>query len=341
MFSHRLLKRLTPRPDNSWGLYPDGGKHTVKVGSLRWADLGIGLTVENPYGVPRALVGARVIDPMGEQVAAGIPGLEPVPYHRPTSQVAELLAMQAALQFVLLTNLPCHIMADSAYALGIATGVFNITANHALASYVASLGEAAVFNHGTTFDHVRGHRGLPGNELADFAATPKTPALCFNSIEEAARIALVDQREMALLQPVLAAEDVFTGVHAPTFRRTAVGALMTANAGHGTYQHNIQGVQFARLRLGLRNGVMVAAENVDANGLATAFTIRGHRAGVLWNHGMPMAVVPDARHQDQATSLATERGMALLNGWSAVETVRRMIVEGREEQVLLEAAYKL
>lgn len=90
-----------------------------------------------------------------------------------TNNVAELWALRRALYLIrwvgeLGAVTPAVIYSDSEYAIGCATAVYKPSKNVEL---VYAIQHQVTKHRGfVTFQHVRGHSGVPGNELADWLA---------------------------------------------------------------------------------------------------------------------------------------------------------------------------
>lgn len=84
-----------------------------------------------------------------------------------TNQTAEMLAMIAAFRYLLnLEEIPeVEIVTDSMYVLGTLTKNWRVNANHEL--WAECLHLYSLVKDKVTMTHVRGHQGIPGNELAD------------------------------------------------------------------------------------------------------------------------------------------------------------------------------
>ena len=94
-----------------------------------------------------------------------------------TNQRAELHAICEALRLVLTMVVRCVLVrSDSQYAIRVTTGEWRARANPDLAERARRLHDrvaraCAARGGALTFEHVRGHRGEPGNEAADRAAS--------------------------------------------------------------------------------------------------------------------------------------------------------------------------
>ena len=167
-----LRGKLVLRPEGSWCVYADGGI-TQKRGVI-----GMGVVLEDPYGniVAELAVPCKIggTPPFVKQH-----GLPSIPRGHPsTSQHAELLAMLAAvdvLRMVALNDKPerwrFHVVSDSAYALGIATGAYKLGgANDWLCRTLKNAVDSLRKHARVTFGHVRGHRDCAGNVRADILA---------------------------------------------------------------------------------------------------------------------------------------------------------------------------
>lgn len=93
-----------------------------------------------------------------------------VPLPSGTNNVAELGAMLALLCYLPSDAPGLIVRSDSQYAIGMAIKDWRVKANPGL---VAALREELAWRRaGTvTFEHVRGHKGEPGNEFADRLAS--------------------------------------------------------------------------------------------------------------------------------------------------------------------------
>lgn len=115
-----------------------------------------------------ACVGVVICDPDGRVLCESSAHIGPG-----TNNMAELWAIRRALWLLrqvapLGRHQPAVLYTDSEYAIGITTSAYRPTKNVDLAWEVAK----SYGKHGAVaLRHVRGHAGIPGNELADWLAT--------------------------------------------------------------------------------------------------------------------------------------------------------------------------
>jgi len=89
-----------------------------------------------------------------------------------TNNVAELSAIKKTFETLCgFENQPLFIVTDSQYCIGALTKNWSLTTNHELVAETKAL--MADFKH-VRFIHVRGHRGVLGNEIADVLASHAT-----------------------------------------------------------------------------------------------------------------------------------------------------------------------
>ena len=89
-----------------------------------------------------------------------------------TNNVAELSAIKKVFETLCgFENQPLFIVTDSQYCIGALTKNWSLTTNHELIGGIKVL--MAGFKH-VRFIHVRGHRGVLGNEIADVLASCAT-----------------------------------------------------------------------------------------------------------------------------------------------------------------------
>ncbi len=84
-----------------------------------------------------------------------------------TNNIAELTAILRALQLLKTRDIPVVIYTDSEYAIGVLTGRYKIRKNQALIAKIKAL--MSDFSR-IEFKKVKGHKGIPGNELVDTLA---------------------------------------------------------------------------------------------------------------------------------------------------------------------------
>lgn len=81
-----------------------------------------------------------------------------------TNNIAELTAILRGLQLLKTRKIPVVIYTDSAYSIGVLTGRYKVKKNKELIAEIRSLISEFVK---VTFKKVKGHVGIPGNELVD------------------------------------------------------------------------------------------------------------------------------------------------------------------------------
>lgn len=81
-----------------------------------------------------------------------------------TNNIAELTAILRGLQLLKTRKIPVVIYTDSAYSIGVLTGRYKIKKNKELIAEIRSLISEFVK---VSFKKVKGHVGIPGNELVD------------------------------------------------------------------------------------------------------------------------------------------------------------------------------
>ena len=95
-----------------------------------------------------------------------------IKYHRSitdaTNQVAEMMALIAAFNYIYNKDIRCSVFTDSMYCIGGLTMNWNKNANIKLWDKLTKAYNR-VKNH-IELKHVRGHHGILGNEIADMLA---------------------------------------------------------------------------------------------------------------------------------------------------------------------------
>ena len=84
-----------------------------------------------------------------------------------TNNIAELTAILRALQLLKIRDIPVVIYTDSEYAIGVLTGRYRAKKNQALIARIRTL--MSTFSR-VELRKVKGHKGIPGNELVDTLA---------------------------------------------------------------------------------------------------------------------------------------------------------------------------
>jgi ribonuclease HI len=90
------------------------------------------------------------------------------PLEQSTNQRAEMLALIAAFRYVKNNKLKCQIFSDSMYCIGKLTSNWQKNANNDLWEVLEPL-----YNEVKSLiklTHIRGHKGIYGNEMADICA---------------------------------------------------------------------------------------------------------------------------------------------------------------------------
>ncbi len=84
-----------------------------------------------------------------------------------TNNIAELTAVEIALQALRTKHLPVRIHADSTYAIGVLSGTLKVRANTALVARIRAVLDSFA---DVSFAKVRGHAGVAHNVRADALA---------------------------------------------------------------------------------------------------------------------------------------------------------------------------
>jgi ribonuclease HI len=90
------------------------------------------------------------------------------PLEQSTNQRAEMLALIAAFRYVKNNKLKCQIFSDSMYCIGTLTSNWQKNANNDLWEILTPLYDEVKGLIKLT--HIRGHKGIYGNEMADICA---------------------------------------------------------------------------------------------------------------------------------------------------------------------------
>ena len=152
-------------PQHHWYLFTDGSGGTQGISG--W---GVGIfTTKNPNASDRwaAALYGPVLTEAWDPLWLGA--------DRHSNNTAELSAIGEACRWLLeqcsaaenTNEWEGMILYDSQYAYGVATRLFNPDTNLGLATTVASLVDSVRSKMKLDFTHVRGHRGIHGNEIAD------------------------------------------------------------------------------------------------------------------------------------------------------------------------------
>jgi len=85
-----------------------------------------------------------------------------------TNNIAELTAIFRALQLMKTKTIPVIIHTDSKYAIGVLTGMYKAKKNQELIAQIRAFMQEF---SSIRFKKVKGHAGIPGNEMVDELAT--------------------------------------------------------------------------------------------------------------------------------------------------------------------------
>jgi ribonuclease HI len=90
------------------------------------------------------------------------------PIEKSTNQRAEMLALIAAFRYIKNNRLNCEVFSDSMYCIGTLTSNWSKNANIDLWEVLTPLYDEV--KHLIKLTHIRGHKGIYGNEMADICA---------------------------------------------------------------------------------------------------------------------------------------------------------------------------